>query len=61
MHSELIIFVKKFREEIALEELIQYERISNVTLKSFILASINLEGDCQYLNFSWENFKIMNK
>jgi len=53
--------VKKFKEEISLEELIQYERISNVTLKSFILASINLEGECQYLNFSWENFKILNK
>jgi len=58
MHSELIIFVKRFNEEFSLENMIQYERISNVTLKNFVLASVNLEGKCEYLNFSWENFKI---
>ena len=57
MHSELMIFVKEFSEEFSPENMIQYERISYATNKSFVLATVN-EDLCSYISFTWENLKI---
>jgi tRNA-splicing endonuclease subunit Sen34 len=55
VHSEYILYINKYNEDISVKTIIKNERISVSNKKKHLIASIDDSGDIKFFNLSWKN------
>lgn len=56
VHSQYLVLIKNYNEQIKIKEIISLERISVTTKKKYLIAYINEENnEISYKNLEWTN------
>lgn len=54
VHSEFLLHVEQYEDEISVNGLIQRERISVSNKKKLLMATVDKDYDIKYFNFQWK-------